>query len=210
VATGHCPRIIAETARWRVVDKPAGMITVPGRARGGSGQEEASLADWIRERSGEIWVVHRLDRETSGVVLFARDADSHREACRWFERREVSKFYDCLAAGEPSAPVLKLDEPVDGQRAVTQVQARERFAGAFLGRARPLTGRTHQIRIHLAGAGHPLLGDVRYGGARLLGDVEIPRVALHAARLELPGGETFEAPWPADFASWVERLRAGA
>jgi 23S rRNA-/tRNA-specific pseudouridylate synthase len=72
-----------------------------------------------------------------------------------------------------------------------------------------MTGRTHQIRIHLSGAGHPILGDTQYQGPRTLGTLTIPRVALHALRLELPGGEVFESPWPEDFASWVEALRGG-
>lgn len=186
-----------------MIDKPPGVLTVPGRT------PEPSLVELIREEHGDVWVVHRLDRETSGVVLFARSQEAHREACLWFEKREVRKFYDCLAAGEPAAPVLRLDAPIAGQKSLTQVQARERYAaGAFLARARPLTGRTHQIRIHLAEAGHPLLGDPQYGGARQLGTLTVERVALHAARLELPGGEVFEAPWPADFSGWVEALRA--
>lgn len=197
------PRVIARTQRWLAVDKPAGLLTIPGRGPG------KSLVEWARAEHGDVWVVHRLDRETSGVVLLALTVDAHREACLWFEKRQVTKYYDCLVSGRAAAPMMRLDQPIEGSRSLTQVQARERFAEGFLARARPLTGRTHQIRIHLSGAGNPILGDTKYGGppsvlsARTGARLEVPRVALHASRLELPGGEFFEAAWPEDFAAWM-------
>lgn len=203
------PRIIQITPLWLAVDKPAGWLTIPGRDAAAP-----VLSDWARREHGEIWIVHRLDRETSGVVLFARTAEAHRQANLWFSRHEARKSYDLMAAGRPALPVFRINEPVEGQPSVTQVEVRESWPGAFLARAMPLTGRRHQIRIHLAGKGFPLLGDPRYGGAsevRLRGEpLPIGRVALHAAKLELPGGARFEAPWPSDFTNWVERLRAAA
>ena len=190
------PRIIATTKKWIVVNKPAGWLSVPGRG------ECPCLSEWLSRKEGKIWVVHRLDRDTTGVILFARSAESHREANTWFSGHKVNKFYDFLAEGSPMLPVFRLNAPVSGQRAVTQVEVRESYNGAFLGRARPLTGRTHQIRIHLSGAGHPLLGDVQYGGR-----AEYARTALHAARLELPDGECYEAEWPEDFKTWVATLK---
>jgi tRNA pseudouridine32 synthase/23S rRNA pseudouridine746 synthase len=147
--------------------------------------------------------VHRLDRETSGVLLLARDADSHREANRWFEHHEIRKLYDFLAVGRLSAPLVKVKAPIQGAPALTQFETVRARDGFFHGRARPFTGKRHQIRIHLAGLGHSILGDSKYGGPRELGGREYGRVALHASRLELPTGEVFESPFPADFAHWV-------
>jgi 23S rRNA-/tRNA-specific pseudouridylate synthase len=195
------PRVIATTPDWLAVDKPAGWLTIPGRAPG-----IPALSEWASgPAGGKAWVVHRLDRETSGVVLFARTAEAHRRANEWFRRHQARKTYECLAAGKPGAPVLRLDAPVEGAPSVTQVEVVERFGDAgFLARARPLTGRRHQIRIHLAEAGHPLWGDAAYGGPP-----RAERVALHASRLELPDGSVFEAPWPEDFAGWVRAAREG-
>jgi 23S rRNA-/tRNA-specific pseudouridylate synthase len=162
----------------------------------------------------KLWVVHRIDLETSGVVLFARTAESHRQANQWFESHEVRKQYDFLASGNPSQPVMKLSTPIEGRPSVTQIEVKERWGSAFLGRAIPLSGRRHQIRIHLSKKGHPILGDRDYGGKSQLespdlqSPIEVKRVALHAYRLELPGGEKFEAPWPDDFRNWVEAMRS--
>ncbi|MGZ3687195.1 MAG: RluA family pseudouridine synthase [Bdellovibrionota bacterium] len=202
------PKLLQKTPRWLVLDKPAGWLTVPGRELPGV----PILSEWARENHGPVWVVHRLDRETSGVILLALSAEAHHEANDWFSSHEVRKFYDCLAIGRAEAPMFVVKEPVGGQSASSQIEVRETFGPAFLARVRPTTGRRHQIRIHLAARGHPLLGDPTYGGTRELRlrggeSMSIPRVALHASRLELPGGEKFEAPWAEDFQAWVARLR---
>lgn len=206
------PRIISLAPSWAVVDKPSGWLTIPGR---GSAGEIPVLERWLEgELNSRVWVVHRIDRETSGIVLFALSAEAHRQASLWFQQHQVKKQYDLLAAGAPGVPILRIREPIQGAPSVTQVERRESYGGCFLARATPVTGRRHQIRIHLAGCGHPLLGDRRYGGLTEVvtdrgGKIGIGRVALHAARLELPGGERFDAPWPPDFQGWVEALRAG-
>lgn len=205
------PRIISQSASWVVVDKPSGWLTIPGRDRA---QAEKVLVNWLeRELGCPSWVVHRIDRETSGIVLFARNARAHQKASLWFQRHQVKKQYDLLASGQPGTPILRIRGPIEGAPSVTQIERRESFGHCFLARATPLTGRRHQIRIHLASLGHPLLGDSRYQGPRevVIGarTLVIGRVALHAARLELPGHEAFEAPWPPDFQSWVEALRFG-
>lgn len=200
----HLPFVLAETAEWLACFKPAGWLTIPGR------QTPAPVfSEWAERERGPVWVVHRLDRETSGVCLLARTAESHRKASIWFQKHEVRKAYDFLAVGRPRAPMLKLNSPIEGAPSITQVEGREVFAGSgcFLGRAVPLSGRRHQIRIHLAQEGHPILGDPTYDGPREIGRLCVDRVALHAARLELPSKEVFEAPWPEDFAAWVKTLR---
>ncbi len=198
------PRLISETAEWLVVDKPAGFLSIPGR---GEGQV---LIDWVRARDPDALVVHRLDRETSGVILFARTADAHRKAGIWFQRHEVRKFYDCLALGSSALPTFRVDEPIEGQPSRTQFEVKARYADAFLAQAMPTTGRRHQIRKHLASKGHPILGDREYRGPDEVAGVRVARVALHARRLELPSGEKFEAAWPEDFARWVSELAAAA
>ena len=208
------PKLIAETPDFWVVDKPAGWLTkAPDHARPGRAAEPV-LHQWLsRDRSAKAWVIHRLDRETSGLVLFARSADAHRRACLWFEKRQAKKLYDCLASGTAGAPVLRFDAPIEGKRCLTQVECVKQGPTAFLGRVRLETGRRHQIRIHLSRAGHPLLGDSRYGGpsdwspAAGAPAMRVGRVALHARRLELPeGAGAWESPWPRDFALWAERI----
>jgi 23S rRNA-/tRNA-specific pseudouridylate synthase len=195
--------VLKTTPEWAVVAKPSGWLTIPGRV------EAPVLSRWLEEELGEkVFVVHRIDRETSGLVLFARTEEAHRKANTWFQGHQIKKEYDCLAEGSPRVPLLKIKTPIEGAASATQVEVKESFAaGAFWAKARPLTGRRHQIRIHLSEQGFPLLGDPKYGGKRALGSIEIARVALHARRLELPSGERFEAEWPEDFSGWVDTLR---
>ena len=200
------PIVIAESAKWIVVAKPPGGRSVPGRV-GGRGPVGV-LSEWVKANFAGALVVHRLDVETSGVVLFARTEDAHRLASGWFQSHLMKKEYVLLAEGEAKQPVFKVDKPVDGARSVTQIEVIEQYNSAFLGCATPLTGRRHQIRIHLASKGHPILGDIRYGGRdELVTVAHVSRVALHAAKLTLPTGERFEARWPDDFALWVSVLR---
>lgn len=200
-------RIIAETPEWFVVNKPAGWLTIPGRGHA----EAPVLLDWARALQPEAMVVHRLDLQTSGVVLFALGAEAHRKANQWFSHRETKKNYLLLASGIPSAPILKITQPIEGTPATTQVEVKESYNEGFLGLARPVTGRRHQIRIHLKSKGHPLWGDAQYGGLKEIpfpsSILNVPRVALHASQLELPSGEKFEAPVPEDFSGWLSELR---
>lgn len=208
------PILLAQTPQWLAVAKPSGWLTIPpssGRSTEPGIATPRILVDWVRENFGNALVLHRIDRETSGVVLFARTAEDQKIASEWFSKHRIKKAYDCLASGIPSQPVLKISEPIGGAKAVTQVEVRDRRGEGFLARAVPVTGRRHQIRIHLASRGHPLWGDVKYGGPSEVvlggGRLSVPRVALHAARLELPTREVFEAAWPEDFRGWVERLK---
>lgn len=210
------PAILRQTDQWVAVLKPPGWLTIPGRDSPKHGTPTPVLLEWVEKTlsAGKVWVVHRLDRDTSGVVLFAKTAEAHQRANEWFQRHQVKKAYDCLASnarGAPMAPVLKIKRPIEGAPSSTQVEIREIYQEGLLLRAVPITGRRHQIRIHLSEEGYPLWGDVLYRGPTevTLGARSLPiaRVALHSARLELPGGEVFEAPWPEDFAGWVKALR---
>lgn len=193
------PELITRTDRWLVINKPAGWLTIPGRGDSGA----PVVSEWARKIEPRSQVVHRLDRETSGLILFAIGPEAHREAGLWFQNREMKKLYVCLAQGKPLRPLLKIQNPIDGAPCTTQVEVKERFADAFSAHVRPLTGRRHQIRIHLSESGHPILGDTQYGGSKALAN----RVALHAMSLELPTGEKFEASLPEDFMGWLRELR---
>jgi tRNA pseudouridine32 synthase/23S rRNA pseudouridine746 synthase len=206
------------------VDKPAGWLVIPGR-----GRPEPTVQQEAEKVFGRLWVVHRLDRGTSGVLLFARDAKTHRYLNIAFEKHRVRKTYLALVKGVAPA-MLWVDAPIvpgrrgrmrttrrddpRGRRAATslrliEVLFPERGVSALsLVEAVAETGRTHQIRLHLAEAGHPLAYDADYGEAEPLrgagGDLLLDRTPLHASRIEFPepGGNTLtlESPLPLDMA----------
>lgn len=217
------------------VDKPAGVLVVPGRTE----SREPCLRHRLEASLGRpVWVVHRLDRETSGVVLFALDADSHRAASLAFEKGEVRKTYLALVTPALRAPVIVDSELLPARRgrmrlaragevgkaARTRLRPLEIHARGGLVEAEPLSGRTHQIRLHLQAAGCPLLVDAQYGRpvplteASLGGqgeEVVLARTPLHAARLVLEAGSALppvdvEAPLPADMRTALAYLRQGA
>jgi RluA family pseudouridine synthase len=223
-------RILFEGGGVLVVDKPPGVPVIPGRDGG------HSLRDALEARRGQkVFVVHRLDRDTSGVLVFALDAAVHRALSVAFESGQVRKRY----LGRVEAPRL-VDAPVvaarkgrmrvarpgeaDAKASRTRVRPVETFERASLVEAEPLTGRTHQIRVHLLSLGHPLLMDHQYGRDAPLtekdlggaGDaVVLARTPLHAARVEwpaLPGVEAraVETPLPADMLRARELLRGAA
>lgn len=212
-----------------VVDKPAGLPTLP------DGYDKAAphLAQVLAPQFGKIWIAHRLDRGTSGVMVVARTAEAHRSLNMQFDGREVRKAYHALIVGEPPweeyAVRLPLRADADrkhrtvvdhgkGKPAVTHLRVLERGDGWALIEARPETGRTHQIRAHLAALRLPVLGDALYGGAdaRETGDADGPlieRTALHARSLAFRHPVTeaplaFEAPYPPDFARALRALRS--
>jgi 23S rRNA pseudouridine1911/1915/1917 synthase len=207
-------RLLHADAHLAAVDKPAGLpsqATLTG--------DRGTLPDLAaRLLGGPVEIVHRLDRETSGVVVLARTREAAAALAEAFRRGAPRKTYLALCARAPDPPEGRIDAPLGkdprrtgsrrvapgGDAAATRYATLAAGPGAALVEARPETGRTHQIRVHLAHLGAPLLGDPRYGGPRRVGEVEVPRVMLHALRLELAHpvtGEpmTFEAPVPEDF-----------
>ena len=226
------PAVLHEDPSVLAVDKPAGRLVIPGRGGG-----ERSLREELEERHGRLWVVHRLDRGTSGVLLFARTAEAHRALNLAFDRGEPGKRYLALVRGSlPAerrvdlavAPArrgrMRPARPGDprGKRAATVLRPVEGFpargwAGGVLSlvEALPETGRTHQIRVHLAAEGIPLAVDPDYGEEEPLrgpaGEILLDRTPLHAARIELPhpagGALVVVAPMPADMARAIEALR---
>jgi len=204
-----------------VVNKPAGLSTLPE----GYDKTAPCLIDLLKQEYGRVWVVHRLDKETSGAIVFARTAEVHRALNLAFDSRAVSKIYHALSIGVPPWDEYTVDLPLrpDGDRrhrtvidrqrgkaAVTHLHVLERFTQHTLIEARPETGRTHQIRAHLAALDLSLAGDVLYGGKD--GAVLIARTALHAHTLELEHPVTHEplhvtAPYPPDFTQVLSQLR---
>src|SRR4051812_4747197 len=113
------PKILAKTDRWLVFEKPPGWLSIPGRASAERGALPV-LSEWAEQEFGRLWTVHRLDRDTSGVILMARTAEDRRQANQWFEERQVRKIYHLIAQGVPTVPVFRLSQPIEGVRAVTQ------------------------------------------------------------------------------------------
>jgi RluA family pseudouridine synthase len=216
--------ILYQDDRLLAVNKPAGLATVPG---GWEKDAPAScLLTALEADFGKLWIVHRLDKVTSGVVVFARAAAPHRTLSLLFESRAVTKTYRAIVCGVPPWKEHTARHPlrvnvghghrtvVDhkrGKPAETTFRVLQRFSGHALLTAMPATGRTHQIRAHLAALGFPILADTLYGAPDVGQDSILPlrRPALHAASLEFAfEGKTlsFTAPYPEDFAHTLKRL----
>lgn len=204
------PSVLHEDPDFVIVEKPAGLLSVPGRG--------AHLADCLIARLQAVWpevlLVHRLDLDTSGVMVFARSKAAQGAISQQFEQRRVDKHYVARLAGEMAADAGQVDLPLivdwpnrprqhvnpeTGRPARTDWQVISRSAGETRVRLVPLTGRTHQLRVHMAELGHPILGDTLYatGAAQ-----DHPRLMLHAERLTLvhpTSGERLEFTAPAPF-----------
>jgi len=227
--------ILFDDADITVVDKPAGMVVHPAAGHR-TGTLVNALLHHLRGLSGiggveRPGIVHRLDRGTSGLMVIAKNDRSHRQLAAQFHDRSVVKEYVALVWGQP-ARGLKLDQPIGrdpkhrhkmsirsvrGRTAVTTVLSVEPHGAASLVTLRIGTGRTHQIRVHLASAGFSIVGDALYGGvrARVPRDMaavgHLTRPFLHAARLTFAhpaSGQplSFEAPLPPDLQSVLDRL----
>jgi 23S rRNA pseudouridine1911/1915/1917 synthase len=200
------PEIVFADDHVIVADKPAGLVTAPTPE-----SDRGDLLDQLARRYGEVYLVHRLDLPTSGLLVFARTREANKRLGDAFVRHDVDREYRAVAVGEVTPETV--DRPIHGKRAVTHVGVVEPLAGATLVSARLETGRSHQIRIHLAGLGHPVAGDHQHGGELARTFVpRAPRLALHAAVLGFThpaSGERvrFERALPADLASWIARLR---
>lgn len=204
-----------------MVDKPAGLPVIPGRNPGPCLQQELEASLGKR-----LWVVHRLDRDTTGVLVFATGPSTHRTLSMAFEEGGVEKVYLALVEGSLLQPqrievalvparrgrMRPARDGEEGKASLTEVRPLEQLQGATLVEARPQTGRTHQIRVHLRSVDHPLLVDPQYGNKAPLEELGLTRTPLHAASLTLPPLGTlpatiFTAPLPADMEGALAALR---
>lgn len=200
-------RIVHEDDYVLVVDKPAGLESTG----------EKGIEGRLRETSHpEAIAVHRLDRETSGCLLFARSSLARDALVRQFEERTVHKIYRALVLGPFPDDLARIDRPVNGLQAITEFRLLRRNEQASLIEARPLTGRTHQIRIHLQYVGHPLVGDKTYATRAIRDDVlrAAPRQMLHAWRIawrDPATGRTHRVTIrpPSDFETMASMLKLG-
>jgi len=212
--------VLHEEAEFLIVNKPAGMPVLPE----GWEKEAPYLVKLLEEELGRLWVVHRLDKITSGVMVFARTLEAHRALNIQFEQHEVRKVYHAIVTGEPEweqhtcRHPLRVDVGHSHRTAVDQKKGKssetafrllERHKGYSLLEAIPATGRTHQIRVHAYAIGFPLLGDLLYSAPPT--DL-IARPALHAHSLTFThptSGKvlTFTIPYPDDFRDALQKLR---
>jgi tRNA pseudouridine32 synthase / 23S rRNA pseudouridine746 synthase len=213
------PLTILHEDDWIVAaSKPSGQASAPG----GGIEAGASLQEQVAAHLGaRAFLVHRLDRDTSGVMVFAKDAETHRRLSMAFEGREVAKAYLALVQGHVDAMSGEIAGPlrtfgsgrvgVDprGKEAVTGYIVKERLPDVDVLEVTPVTGRRHQIRVHLYSIGHAVLGDPRYGETRPAGGAS--RLMLHALELTIPdtegGALSLRSEPPADFVEIVEAHR---
>ena len=214
--------ILYEDEELLIISKPTGLAVLPD----GWEKEAPYLVKLLEKQNGRLWIVHRLDKITSGVMTFARTAEAHRALNLQFEQHEIEKLYHAIVVGVPEWDRLIARHPLrvdvghshrtvvdhsKGKTSETAFRILERFSYASLLEAVPGTGRTHQIRVHTFALGFPLLGDKLYSAPPT---ELIARPALHAQSLTLthPGtGErvAYSAPYPEDFLTALENLRAG-
>jgi len=237
VATALIPEaipldILYEDADLLVINKPAGLVVHPA-----AGHSSGTLVNALLHHCGSLasiggeqrpGIVHRLDRDTSGIMVVARNDRALTGLMNQFKQRTIHKHYVALVWGHPSPAQGTIEtligrhrvdrkkmsaQPKTGRAAVTHYELKERLGDVSLLRIRLETGRTHQIRVHMAHRGHPVVGDAQYGGrsSRAL-PASVGRQMLHAETLAFMHPVTgkpltFTAPWPADFKALVAALR---
>jgi RluA family pseudouridine synthase len=204
-----------------ILNKPAGLPVLPD----GWESDAPYLVKLLEEELGKIFVVHRLDKFTSGVMVFAKTAEAHRALNIQFEKHTIEKVYHAITVGTPPWDEKTTKFPLranvghkhrtmvdnrHGLRSETRLKVLKRGQANVLLEAMPMTGRTHQIRVHAYALGYPLLGDVLYSAPET--DI-IARPALHAYSLTFTHPETnervtFTAPYPHDFKDALKIIRA--
>lgn len=229
-------QIIFENNDFIAINKPSGLLTIPDREG-----KDISLKLLLKERFGEIFTVHRLDRDTSGIVVFAKTEAMHKHLSTQFESRETKKIYNGLVLGKPLQASGTINEPIaehpvkrgvmtvyrKGKESITEYEVLDSFRFFSWMQFRILTGRTHQIRVHMKHLGNPIVCDPLYGDGKPVfmsqlkanyklsqsAEEERPllnRLALHAAQLtfkDIEGAEyVLEAPLPKDLRATLQQL----
>ncbi len=221
--------VIYEDADVLVIDKPAGMVVHPA-----PGHETGTLVNAVLAHAPEVQIngtvrpgiVHRLDKDTSGILIVAKHDRAMAQLSAQFQARQTVKRYLALLDGEVDPDEGTIEVPIgrdprarqrmaalrDGRPALSHFRVLERYYGATLVEVRIETGRTHQIRVHCAFIGHPVVGDSVYGTRRLPAGVSLERQFLHAASLALtlPNGQwhEFTSPLPSDLVAVLAPLQA--
>jgi len=198
------------------VEKPCGIQTIPG-----GNNSEMDLRTLLEEQTGQkLFIVHRLDKEVSGVIVFAKDAATHKYLSIQFEEREVKKRYLAVVHGKIKTGGV-IDKPIrqfgsgrmgidsqKGKRSLTQYEVVKSIDKYTIINAYPWTGRRHQIRVHLYSNGHSIVGDMIYGEREV--QQQFPRLMLHAAEINLilPGGNNFkiESGIPPEINSFIKEI----
>lgn len=166
------PEILFENEHFVAINKPSGLLSVPDREG-----KDISLKHILKDKYGQIWTVHRLDKDTSGVIVFAKDEETHKYLSGLFEGREVEKYYTGIVYGTPSQEKGSVDAAImehpvkkgtmvtnkKGKHALTDYEVIESIGNFSLMHFRIHTGRTHQIRVHMKHIGHPIVCDTIYG-----------------------------------------------
>lgn len=229
--------ILEEDENLVVINKPPGLLTIPDREG-----KELSLKQVLKNKYVDIFTVHRLDKETSGVVVFAKNEKTHKQLSQLFEARETLKIYNGFVLGLPSEKSATINEPIaehpvkkglmtvykKGKESITEYEVLENFKLYSWMQFKILTGRTHQIRVHMKHLGHPIVCDELYGDGKpvfistikrkkfnLSKDEEterpiLSRLALHASLLTFPlNNKTYrlEAELPKDLRALLKQLR---
>lgn len=197
--------VLFEDDHLCVAFKPAGLLTAPTPE-----SDRGNLADALaRERNMRIFVVHRIDLDTSGILVFAKTEDANRELSETFRTHAIERQYLAVVEGHWPDDLVRIEEDVAGKSAVSHFEVARRIGDrATILHVTLETGRTHQIRLHAAGAGWPVLGDKQHGR---VSDLAPPRMALHARKLAFAHPITnktlsFESELPADLSAWLEGL----
>lgn len=213
--------ILYENEDMIAVNKPEGLAAIPERQT--QAAAESLFGILCTERGERLYIVHRIDKDTSGLIIFARNAEAHRRLSMQFEKRVVHKTYLALVHGVMDAEEGIIDKPLGrfgsgrvginpqcGRSSLTEYLVLRRFPAYTLVEAYPKTGRRHQIRVHLYSIGHPIVGDRLYGDMALQRDY--PRMMLHAQKLtlRLPNGQplTLEAPVPESFDRVIQAVES--
>jgi 23S rRNA pseudouridine955/2504/2580 synthase/23S rRNA pseudouridine1911/1915/1917 synthase len=218
----NCPmfEIIHQDKSIIVINKPASLSVLPE----GWDPDAPYLRQMLEDEYKQVWVVHRLDKITSGVMVFALTAEAHRELNRQFEQHEIEKTYQAIVEGVPpwdertARHMLRTNVGRKhrtvvvhkrGKNSETEFRVLKRGQEHALIEAHPKTGRTHQVRVHLSAMGFPILGDLLYGAAET---TRIARPALHAIELTFThpsSGEkvTCSATFPSDFQHAMKELK---
>lgn len=228
--------IIFENDDLVVLNKPAGLLTIPDRFN----KKLFSLSEEAKKVWGEIYIVHRLDRDTSGLIVFAKNAEVHKKLNMMFENGEIKKTYKAIVTGKVTVVKGIIEAPIKedkyepgkmmihkkGKESITEFELVNSFQKYSVMKLIPKTGRTHQIRVHLAHIGYPVAADALYGtsGVVFLSWIKpnykekrfedekplLSRHGLHSWKLEIPGfsniPKEFEAPLPKDMRAVINQL----